>query len=91
MPDGLPRIQAAYAAHGVATYPLTAGKAPAVRGYHRIGAPYSAQLAMKFSAAFAAGFVAGRRNRLTVVDIDSKDHRLVAEVDAPVRPLTAAC
>ena len=76
-----PAIQAAYAAHGVATYPLTAGKTPAVRAYNRIGAPYSAQLAMKFKTAEAAGFVAGRRNRLTIVDIDSTDRRLVDEME----------
>jgi Bifunctional DNA primase/polymerase, N-terminal/Primase C terminal 1 (PriCT-1) len=74
-----PAIQAAYAAHGVATYPLTAGKKPAVRAYDRIGAPYSAQLAMKFADATAAGFVAGRRNRLAIGDVDSADDRLVAE------------
>jgi Bifunctional DNA primase/polymerase, N-terminal len=61
------------------TYPLTAGKKPAVRAYDRIGAPYSAQLAMKFADATAAGFVAGRRNRLAIGDIDSTDDRLVAE------------
>jgi hypothetical protein len=81
-----PAIQAAYAAHGVATYPLTAGKKPAVRAYDRIGAPYSAQLAMKFADATAAGFVAGRRNRLTIVDIDSTDHRLVDEVERLLGP-----
>jgi hypothetical protein len=74
-----PAIQAAYAAHGVATYPLTAGKKPAVRAYDRIGAPHSAQLALKFAAATAAGFVAGWRNRLAIGDIDSTDDRLVAE------------
>ena len=76
-----PAIQAAYAAHGVATYPLTAGKVPAVRAYDRIRAPYSAQLALKFADAIAAGFVAGRRNRLTIVDVDSTDHRLVDEME----------
>lgn len=73
-------IQAAYAAHRVATYPLTADKTPAIRAYGRIGAPYSAQLARKYPDATAAGFVAGPRNRVTVVDIDSPDDRLVDEV-----------
>jgi hypothetical protein len=72
-------IQAMYAAHNVVTYPLSASKAPAVKCYNRVGAQGSAQLARKFADATAAGFVAGRRNRLTVVDIDSHDHRLVDE------------
>jgi hypothetical protein len=66
-------LQAAYAAHRIATYPLKENKTPAVRAYDRIGASYSAQLAMRFPDATAAGFVAGPRNRVTVVDIDSAD------------------
>lgn len=76
-----PAIQAAYAAHGVATYPVTSDKTPAVRGYSRVGGPGSAQLAIKFMAAEAAGFLAGRRNRVSIVDVDSPDHRLIVEVE----------
>ena len=79
-------IQAAYRAHRIATYPVTADKTPAVRGYSRIGASYSAELATRFSTATAAGFVAGPRNRLTVVDIDSTDDRLVDEILARFGP-----
>jgi len=75
-------IQAAYAAYGVATYPLSENKKPAVRAYDRIGAPYSARLALRFSCATAGGFFAGQRNKLTVVDIDSPDDRLVGEIEA---------
>lgn len=80
MARNFPALQAAYAAHRVATYPLTADKTPAVRAYDRIGAPYSAQLALKYPEATAAGFVAGPRNRITVIDIDSPDDRLVDEM-----------
>lgn len=73
-------LQEVYARHGVATYPLTEGKAPAVRGYQRIGAAGSCQLVMKFPMADAFGFVAGVRNRVTVVDIDSPDDHLVEEI-----------
>jgi hypothetical protein len=73
-------LQRAYAEHRIATYPLTEDKTPAIRGYDRVGAKGSLQLAMKFPQALAAGFVAGRRNRLTVVDIDSPDDRLVDEI-----------
>jgi Primase C terminal 1 (PriCT-1)/Bifunctional DNA primase/polymerase, N-terminal len=77
-----PAIQAAYALHRVATYPLSADKTPAVRAYDRIGAPYSARLVLRFPDATAAGFCAGRRNGLTVIDIDSTDDRLVDEIQA---------
>jgi hypothetical protein len=73
------QLQQAYAAHGVATYPLAESKTPAIRGYAKLGLRVSGQLALKFAAATACGFVAGRRNRITVIDIDSPDDRLVAE------------
>jgi hypothetical protein len=73
-------IQAAYGARHIATYPLTADKVPAVRAYQRIGASYSSLLVSRFAEAMAAGFCAGARNGLTVVDIDSPDDRLVREI-----------
>lgn len=78
--SGFAAIQAAYAERGVATYPVGPDKMPAISHYTKVGAPASAQLAIKFLDLPAAGFCAGRRNRLTVVDIDSTDDRLVAEV-----------
>ncbi len=86
-------IQAAYAAHGVATYPLSASKTPAVRAYDRIGAPYSALLAIRFPDAPAGGFVAGGKNKIAVADIDSPDERLRDEIvacygDTPLQVLT---
>ena len=77
---GFATLQAAYARYRIATYPLKADKSPAVRGYMSIGATYSAKLATKFPNATAAGFVAGPRNRITVVDTDSTDDRLVDDV-----------
>jgi len=74
------QIQAAYGAIRVATYPLTADKVPAVRAYQRIGANYSAQLALRFPEAMAGGFCAGPHSAVTVVDIDSSDDNLVYEV-----------
>mgnify|MGYP001807486539 CR=1 FL=1 len=75
-------IQAAYAAHGVSTYPLAESKTPAITNWQRVGAAASAQLAMKFAAATSAGFNAGLRNKVTVVDIDSTDEKLVDEIEA---------
>ena len=79
-------IQLAYAEHKVATYPLKADKTPAVKHYTRIRAPYSAKLAMKFSDFMVAGFCAGPRNRITVIDIDSTDPRLVDEIEHTFGP-----
>ena len=75
-------LQRVYAEQRVATYPLTESKSPAIRGYDRVGAKGSQQLAIKFPRATACGFVAELRNRLTVVDIDSPDERLVGEIEA---------
>jgi hypothetical protein len=77
-----PYLQREYARHGVATYPVRPDKLPAIRGYAKVGAPGSEQLALKFKTVEAAGFCAGRRNRLTVIDIDSSDDRLVNEIQA---------
>jgi hypothetical protein len=86
-------LQMAYSTRGVATYPLGHDKLPAIRGYEKVGHRGSGQLAMKFAAAEAAGFCAGGRNNLTVVDIDSPDPVLHREVllrfgDTPLRVLT---
>ena len=73
-------LQRAYAEHHIATYPLTQEKIPAIRGYGSVDVAGSHQLAMKFPEAMAAGFIAGHRNRLTVIDIDSPDDRLLDEM-----------
>jgi hypothetical protein len=74
-------LQAAYKKRGVAVCPVGSDKLPAIRHY-RIGASASPQLALKFAAIEAAGVCASRRNRITVVDIDSSDDRLMAKVEA---------
>ena len=74
-------LQRAYAEHRIATYPLTQEKTPAISGYGHVGVAGSHQLAMKFPGAMAAGFIAGRRNRLTVIDIDSPDDRLRDDIE----------
>ena len=81
-------IQMAYAKHKVATYPLKADKTPAVKPYTHIGAPYSAELAMKlkFRDAMAGGFCAGPRNRITVIDIDTTDTKVVDEIEHMAGP-----
>jgi hypothetical protein len=78
---GYPALQAAYERHGVAIYPLGKDKSPAVRGYARVGVNAARQLATKFVDATAGGFIAGNRNRLTIVDVDSSDDRLTVEIE----------
>jgi len=71
-------FQPQYAAHRIATFPVV-DKRPAVRGYPRIGLRASAELASKFVDATALGFMCGRRSRVTVLDIDTSDERLLAD------------
>lgn len=75
-------MQAAYAQHGVPTYPLTATKVPAISNYGRVGLRASRELAQRFADSDAFGFVAGARSRLTIVDLDSRDEALAREVES---------
>jgi hypothetical protein len=77
--DTFPYWQPAYAAHKIATFPLAANKKPAIRGYGRVGLPGSYQLAAKFRDAGAFGFMCGTRNRVSIVDCDSTDERVLAD------------
>lgn len=70
--------QPRYAAHGVVTFPVTADKVPAVKGYLRLGMKTSAQLSLRFADNDAFGF-ACRRNRITVLDVDTPDERVLAD------------
>jgi Primase C terminal 1 (PriCT-1)/Bifunctional DNA primase/polymerase, N-terminal len=70
--------QPRYATHRVATFPVQ-DKRPRVRGWQNVGLNGSAQLALKFPDAEALGFQCGPRNRITLVDIDSRDPQMVSE------------
>lgn len=70
--------QPRYAEHNVATFPVTPFKVPAVKGYLRVGLNASEQLAMKFADNDAFG-LACRRNRITVLDVDTPDERVLAD------------
>lgn len=68
--------QPRYAQHGIATFPLIIEgrtKKPATSGYTRVGLRGSEQLAYKFPDINALAFMAGKRNNITVIDIDSPD------------------
>lgn len=70
--------QAEYAERRVATFPVRPDKTPAVRGYLGIGRKASAQMAMSFADATGIGF-ACKRNRITVLDVDTTDERVLAD------------
>lgn len=71
--------QADYAAHGIATFPVGSDKKPMVKHYGRFGLVGSTAIANRFAAAPAIGLMCGKRNRLTVLDVDTKDERVLAD------------
>lgn len=78
--------QPEYASHGLATFPVRIvdrDKKPAVRNYLRIGLSASGELAQRFQDATAFGFALGKSSKITVLDVDSKDERILA--DAMIR------
>lgn len=73
--------QPQYAARGISTFPVVVDesrKKPAVKGYLKIGLPTSGQLVMKFPSHDALG-IACKKNRLTVLDVDTTDERELAD------------
>jgi Bifunctional DNA primase/polymerase, N-terminal/Primase C terminal 1 (PriCT-1) len=77
-----PEWQAQYAAHGIATFPVTVGpggKKPLVSNYARFGLRASAAIAEKFSDATGIGFMVGARSHLTILDVDSPDKDVLAD------------
>jgi hypothetical protein len=73
--------QPRYADHGIATFPVVidgSGKRPAVKGYLKVGSNLSRELALRFAANDAFGFVLGCRHRITVLDIDTPDERVLS-------------
>ena len=74
--------QPVYAERGIATFPVReveAAKRPAVRNYSRIGLPASAALTSRLGSAEMLGFMCGSRSRVSVLDVDSKDERILAD------------
>lgn len=75
--------QPLYASHDIPTFPVLVTaerKKPAAQKYDRIGIPGSAQLALKFPEVDALAFMAGKRTKITVLDIDSPDEDLLRDM-----------
>jgi hypothetical protein len=75
--------QPIYAEHGIATFPVVidggGGKRPAVKGYLKVGSILSRELAIRFPDNDAFGFALGRSNRITVLDVDTSDERVLSD------------
>jgi hypothetical protein len=74
--------QPRYAEVGVATFPVVIDgkqKKPAVSNYRRMGANASSQLVFRFPDHDAIGLMCGRRNGITVLDVDNPDDQVLAD------------
>src|SRR5690242_6519884 len=72
------QFQPLYAEHGITAFPCsTAQKKPLVGNYLKMGIPASNALARKFPDANALGLATGRRNKITVLDVDVRDERVL--------------
>ena len=74
--------QPIYAAHGLSTFPVRiqgSDKKPMVKNYLRAGRGYSDRLAQQFPDAQAFGFALGARTKITVLDSDSNDDRILCD------------
>ena len=69
--------QPCYAEAGIATFPVR-GKRPAIKGYLKAGLKASDQFRIKYPDDDTFGF-ACRRSRITVLDIDDPDERILWE------------
>jgi hypothetical protein len=74
-----PKWQPIYAEHSIATFPVSAAKRPAIRGWQKVGLRGSTQLATKFMNAEALGYVTGKRSNVTVLDIDTADEKVAED------------
>ncbi|WP_407122853.1 bifunctional DNA primase/polymerase [Bradyrhizobium sp. STM 3561] len=77
--------QPIYARHGLPTFPVRidgALKKPMAKNYLSAGRPYSDRLAKRFPDANAFGFALGSRTKITVLDCDSNDERVLADAMA---------
>jgi hypothetical protein len=71
--------QPIYAERGIALIPCGPNKTPLVKNPQKFGREASAQIATKFSQATAFGYYCGKRNGITVLDVDTTDERVLAD------------
>lgn len=81
--------QPRYAERGIATFPVEivdGRKKPLVAQYLKMGVPASNQLALRFGGADMLGFAVGARSRITILDVDTADERVLADALAEHGP-----
>jgi hypothetical protein len=73
--------QPKYAEQGLPTFPLNNDKIPAVRNYGKIGLTASRMFASqpRFAEATRIGSVCGKRTKLTGLDVDTTDERILRD------------
>ena len=71
--------QPIYTERGIALIPCGDDKVPLVKNPQKFGRDASAEIATKFSCASAFGYYCGRRNGITVLDVDTTDERVLAD------------
>jgi hypothetical protein len=74
--------QPVYAERGIATFPLGDNKVPAVSNYQKMGLPASSKLADRFRNANGFGYMTNARTRVSVLDVDTTDERVLADAMA---------
>jgi Bifunctional DNA primase/polymerase, N-terminal len=71
--------QPRYAEYGIATFPVNEDKKPLIRGWQKVGRKGSAALTDKFQKADALGYLTGRRSKITVLDIDTREEKIAED------------
>jgi hypothetical protein len=71
--------QPIYAERGITLIPCGPNKVPLVKNPQKFGRDASAEIATKFSDASAFGYYCGRRNGITVLDVDTTDENVLAD------------
>jgi hypothetical protein len=79
LPGNFARWQPVYAGLGIVTIPCSPNKKPLVKNPTRLGHPASNAMSKRFSDAPALGFYAGCRNKVTVLDVDTTDERVLRD------------
>src|SRR5262245_14550947 len=89
--------QPRYAEHGIATVPVDPETKVSRMQWQKVGLPASTKMAQLpcYGSYNGIGFACGKRNGITVLDIDSTDERLLEEAlkrhgDTPVIERTAS-
>ena len=71
--------QPVYAERGISLIPCGPNKAPLVKNPQKFGRKASKEIASKFSEARAFGYYCGRRNGITVLDVDTTDESVLSD------------